>query len=278
MKKQITCVLVIFLAVGLPISMGNITPTQAQTFGTTYRWVTTLTGEIQGSGLNESGSNRPFNVTITIYGETTTRLLFDMEIQSFMDVTLYYVFPKDREVLQTDNGFIFMSNTSTKIIWGFWIDLPTVSETTGFIVNGPILGFFSYGLNATGQISEILWGLYGPFSFDVLSTTTTVLGEDRGVWLYRTPDGNYSLYYDNSTGVLVKARYFQTIDYSMVNATMTLNYTTELMTESTVSPTSEGGFFEFLPTDSFTIDLLVVPVCFLVFLRLSRRKRERPHQ
>ncbi|MFX0093901.1 MAG: hypothetical protein ACFFBD_19335 [Candidatus Hodarchaeota archaeon] len=247
LKNRMIYLLVIGLVLGL--TMGSFTPTKAFIFDAVAEWETVM--EYEGSTYSV------MNQTLTVQGETTTRWFARIDYQTFSSINGFISSKVPKESLMTLFGFLVKS---TGVIWGYWINLKTVSEISSFNLNAEI-----FGLLDISNPSVFNFAIKGPFLFAVVSTTTTVADELYGVWAYITPTEDCAFYYDNTTGLLLKSFYYTTLN----------DKTVKVVTERTnyILPTS--GAPGLLPTNFFTVDVLVISASVIGFIILGRRKQKR---
>ncbi|MBD3189001.1 MAG: hypothetical protein GF308_00065, partial [Candidatus Heimdallarchaeota archaeon] len=204
MKRSKTTVLVIiigliFLAGISHPSFGNVTPTEASYYNSTYEWASTIIG-LEGI----------FSTTkVMVYGETTSLSFISWESEAF--INLNYTTPIISSMTKQISkqceigGFLKTGKNpiGTDTYWGFWVDPSNISESSSFTVNGIIEGFVSFDFTNT-------FFSFGPSTFDVAETTITVNEKNYDVWAFTNSD--YQLFFSKSNGLLVKAVLNYTIE------------------------------------------------------------------
>ncbi|MFX0095214.1 MAG: hypothetical protein ACFFBD_26000 [Candidatus Hodarchaeota archaeon] len=236
MKKQITCVLLIFLTVGATI--GNIP---------------SVSGIIVGDTANWKASAGPmaffYDITmdITIIGETASRWLVDFNLRHSTNPLPLFSADSLEKISKNESlgGFPLRMGGGC---WGLWIYPQNVSETKAFVLECLPSGLPMWVLLATiGSNPPLITENY-TFTFFVESGRLLLNKTIYDIWFFQ--NSLLNLYYDAKTGILVK---------------MVIGGVPIELVSSTFSGVESS--------DVFTLDVVVVSLCVFVLGTVLWRKR-----
>ncbi|MFX0093902.1 MAG: hypothetical protein ACFFBD_19340, partial [Candidatus Hodarchaeota archaeon] len=237
LKNRMICLLVIGLVLGL--TMGSFTPVSGITLGGTAIWRSEPIPYVLVD----------FTIDLVVTGQTSTRWIVDYELDSgtFTSLPLFYVDSTEKIAKNESLGGFPLKVGGG--YWALWIIPRDVSATSSFRIDCDLTGLPMCLLLASINNQPPLITDDYVFDFVVETGRLKIADTTHNIWFF---ESDYlDLYYDNSTGILLKA----------VVATNPI-----ILSSTTLSGTESF--------DGFTADVLVVPFGVFILGTVLWRKRK----